>query len=87
MPEGYRGAVDLNQSGLLGRIQRVGREPEPGRGLQHGGHLTGVVHGGDQQRRLRCAGELPDPLLEHAFQARGERRRVRQPNQTLQLLG
>ena len=87
MPEGDRGAGDLNQSSMLGRIQRIGREPEPGCRLQHGGHLAGVVRGGDQQRRLHCAGELPDPLLEHAFQARGERHRLRQRGQALQLPG
>lgn len=86
MPEGDRGAGDLDQASLLRRIQRVGRKPEPGRRAQHGRHLAGVIRGGDQQRCLRRAGELPDSLPVHALQARGQRHRIGQRDQGVQLL-
>ena len=86
MPEGDRGAGHLDQASLLGRIQRVGREPEPGRRPQHSRHLAGVIRGGDQQRCLRRVGELPDALPEHALQTRGQRHRIRQRDQAVQLL-
>ncbi len=61
------GSLGGIQARVLCRIQRIGGKLELGRRPEHCRHLAGVVGGGDQQCRLRRAGELPGSLPEHAF--------------------
>jgi len=74
-PNGVR-AVDAQQAGLLGGVERLDPGAELGRRPQDRGGSADLVGGGDEQQRLRRLGQRAHALQERVLDPRADRQRL-----------